>query len=1075
MPFGSSSDALSQDPGEDPACQLSMPVPILWIGSDAPPHGLRQLLAERDLPSLAATRAADLGARLAAHAAAVVCFAPGSSPRQVSAALASLRRDAPRTVCGLVLHGAGDLAELQELIDDDRLFYAAPAPLSDRDAAALIESAAAALRRRTAPLPADDLRRLAQAETSVDLAGELGAAAARTTAARRGHCVLFDRERQALWAPAADPETRHSPGVGLISFVFRTGLTLSLEAAGSDPRFDRDLDAPAGEPADRFLAAAVRAGDGEVAAVLAVLRAAPEPPFAPAEIAALEALAAQVAPYLTSRRPGAAEPARAPSDEGEPPPAAAPRGLFRRRALSELERPTGAGAVPLLAAVRPGRRRIRYVPQAAAADCGAACLAMTLGWHGKTVSLEEVRGVTGSARHGLDGQTLLRAASHFGLRGRGVQVQEVEELALLDPGSILHWGFNHFVVLERVERRGAWILDPGYGRRFVARAELDRALTGVALTFEPGADFVPGGRKAPLLRRYLRRVLRHNAALARVLGASLLLQLGALAIPLLTGLLVDRVIPGRDHELFWVLASGAAALAGFTLIVTLVRARTLLALRTRVDAQLSFDFLEHLVRLPFSFFQQRSAGDLLTRLASNATIREILTSAVLSGALDGLMVASYLALLLVADPRLGLLVAALAAIRVGIVAGALRRRRRLTSEALEAQAASQGYQVQLLAGIEALKACGAERRAVDTWSHLFTRELNAALARGRLDALLSSLLEGLSLASPLAVLLYGAARVMAGDLTLGMMLSLAALASGFLAPLSMLVANAAQFQLLGSYLERLDDVLSAPAEPDGLEWPRPAEFSGRVALHRVSFRYGPLAPPALDDVSFEVGPGQLVAVVGPSGSGKSTLAGVVAGLLDPEAGRVLYDGRPLAELPRDWLRGQLAYVPQQSFLFGTSIRANIALQDPALPLERIVEAAKLAEIHDDISRLPMGYETVLADGGTSLSGGQRQRIALARALVADPKVLILDEATSALDAVTERNVQSNLNRLGVTRLIAAHRLSTIRDADWILVLDRGRIVEAGTHETLAAEAGIYRQLIAAQLEPAAARQAWPEA
>ena len=304
---------------------------------------------------------------------------------------------------------------------------------------------------------------------------------------------------------------------------------------------------------------------------------------------------------------------------------------------------------------------------------------------------------------------------------------------------------------------------------------------------------------------------------------------------------------------------------------------------------------------------------------------------------------------------------------------------------------------------------------------------------------------------------------MAGDLTLGMMLSLAALASGFLAPLSLLVANAAQFQLLGSYLERLDDVLSTPAEPDGLEFPRPDVFSGRIAFEEVSFRYGPLVPPALEEVSFAVEPGQLVAVVGPSGSGKSTLAGVVAGLLDCESGRVLYDGRLLAELPREWLRGHLAYVPQQPFLFGTSIRANIALQDPALPLERIVEAAKLAEIHDDISRLPMGYETVLADGGASLSGGQRQRIALARALVGQPTVLILDEATSALDAVTEQRVQRNLQRLAITRIVAAHRLSTIRDADRILVLDRGRVVDSGTHDELADRPGLYQQLAAAQL------------
>ncbi|HYN23037.1 MAG TPA: peptidase domain-containing ABC transporter, partial [Thermoanaerobaculia bacterium] len=486
--------------------------------------------------------------------------------------------------------------------------------------------------------------------------------------------------------------------------------------------------------------------------------------------------------------------------------------------------------------------------------------------------------------------------------------------------------------------------------------------------------------------------------------------------------------------------------------------------RTRLDAQLTLDFLDHLVHLPFRFFQHRSAGDLLMRLSSNTTIREILTSAVLSGALDGLMVAFYLALLLVADARLGLLVAGLAVIRIAVLVGALRRRRRLMSEALEAQAASSSYQVQMLSGIEALKACGAEQRAVDTWSHLFVRELNVSLSRGRLDVLVNSLLDGIALASPMAVLLYGGSRVMSGDLSLGTMLSLAALSGGFLAPLSALVSSASQFQLLGSYLARLEDVLSSPAEARGQDRPQPAGFSGRIHLKGVSFRYGPLVPPAVEDLTIEVEPGQLVAVVGASGSGKSTLAGLVAGLLEADSGKVLYDGRPLEQLPREWLRRHLAYVPQHSYLFGTTIRANIALQDPALPLARITEAARLAEIHDEISAMPMGYDTVLADGGASLSGGQKQRIALARALVGRPKVLILDAATSALDAITEQRVQQNLQRLRTTRIVAAHRLSTVRRADKILVLARGRIVDAGTHDELVARPGVYQELVSAQME-----------
>ncbi|HVT18837.1 MAG TPA: peptidase domain-containing ABC transporter [Thermoanaerobaculia bacterium] len=711
------------------------------------------------------------------------------------------------------------------------------------------------------------------------------------------------------------------------------------------------------------------------------------------------------------------------------------------------------------------RRRIPFVQQTAATDCGAASLCMVLGYHGKNVRLDELREAMGWSRLGTDALTLLEAGRLFGLRGRGVKVREIEALRFLDPGTILHWRFNHFVVFERLDRRGAWVVDPAAGRRLVTREELDRAFTGVAVSFEPNEDFTPSRGERQDLWRYLRQLLAQSGLLSRILTMSVVIQLFALAVPLLTGVLVDRVVPRGDQHLLLVLAVGSAGLVGFRLLALLVRSFLLLHLRTRMDARMTLQFLDHLVHLPYLFFQQRSAGDLLMRLNSNSTIREILTSGAISGVFDGVMVLLYLVFLLIADLKIGLVVAGLGALRVAIFLFTRRRQRDLMSESLQIQADSRGYQVQVLSGIETVKVTGAEDRAVERSSHLFVRELNVSLDRGRLDAVVNSVLDTLGTASPVLILLYGAVVVLRGELSLGTMLALSALASGFLTPLSTLVTTAFQLQLLGSYLERINDVLETPREQEEGPRKRPAALRGRITLEGVSFRYAPVTSPVVDDVSLDLLPGRLVAVVGASGSGKSTLAGLLAGLYKPEAGRILYDGIDLADLDLRWLRSQLGFVAQHSYLFGTTIRGNIAMADPSLPLSRVVEAARLACIHDDIQAMPMGYESVLADGGASLSGGQRQRLALARALVHRPRVLILDEATSSLDAVTEARIQASLGSLRSTRVVIAHRLSTVRQADLILVMDGGKIVERGTHAELMARRGPYRTLVDAQLEP----------
>ncbi|RMH18864.1 MAG: peptidase domain-containing ABC transporter [Acidobacteria bacterium] len=710
------------------------------------------------------------------------------------------------------------------------------------------------------------------------------------------------------------------------------------------------------------------------------------------------------------------------------------------------------------------RRRVPFVQQTAAADCGAACLAMVLAFHGKQLSLDEVREVVGVNRDGSDAQRLITAGSWFGLRGRGLQVPEIDELQYLGAGSILHWRFRHFVVFERLTSRGAVIVDPAAGRRQVSRDELRTAFTGVAISFEPREDFEPGERRRRGLARYLRPMLDRSGLLVRVLVISVLVQLLALALPILTGLVVDRVVPRGDYHLLSVLSAGLAAIVLFDFLSSLIRSHLLLHLRTHLDARITLDFLDHLVDLPYAFFQQRSAGDLMMRLNSNATIRETLTSGALSTILDGTLVSLYLIVLFVTHAPMALVVLLLGLLRIALFLVTRKRHQDLMSESLQVQARSRSYQVEMLAGIETLKASGAERRAVEHWSNLFVDELNVALARGRLSAIFDSLLKALGTASPFIVLVFGAVQVLQGELSLGTMLALSALAAGFLGPLTSLVSTALQFQLLGSYLERINDVLDTPKEQQR-ETVKPAgKLAGRITLDGVTFRYGPAAPIVVDDVSVDVAPGSFVALVGASGAGKTTLANLLLGLYQPTAGRILYDGVELRHLDLRTVRRQLGIVNQQIYLFGASIRDNISLADPTLPLARVIEAAKRAAIHDEIMAMPMGYETILADGGATLSGGQRQRLALARALVHRPAILLLDEATSHLDTATERRIQDELALLNATRIVIAHRLSTIRAADLILVMEAGKIVERGRHQELAALGGKYAELLAAQLE-----------
>lgn len=710
---------------------------------------------------------------------------------------------------------------------------------------------------------------------------------------------------------------------------------------------------------------------------------------------------------------------------------------------------------------RRGSRQVPYVQGLTMADCGAASLTMVLRYHGREARLDEIRESMGIGRDGSDALTILREAESQGLHGRGLRL-EVSDLHHLRPASILHWEFNHFVVFEKVSKDGVWIVDPAAGRRFLPMREFRRAFTGVALEFETTDAFETSGGRGSRVWSYLRQLLAQRHILGRVVVISVLLRLFALALPVLTGLIVDRVVPRGDHHLLLVVGVGLTVMLGFQFISELIRVHLLLQLRTNLDIRMTLGFLDHLVGLPYDFFQRRSAGDLMMRVNSNTTVRELITSNTLSTLLDGTLVLLYLVFMLLLSPSLGGLVFTLGVLQITVFLFTRRQIRELMTQDLEVQAKSRSYLVELLSGMESLKVAGAEHRAVERWSNLYIDELNVSLKRGRLRGGIDTVMSALRTGSPLLILSYGAVLVIDGELTLGTMLALNALAAGFLAPLATLVESALQLQLLGSYIERIEDVLDTEPEQDRSQVVRAPTLRGEITLDAVTFRYTPRSPNVVRDVSLTIQPGSAVAIVGKSGAGKSTLANLLIGLYTPTEGRILHDNHDLSGLDLRTVRRQCGVVAQHPYIFGSSVRENIALSLPGAPMGAVIEAAKAACIHEDIVEMPMGYETIISDGGGSLSGGQRQRLALARALVHRPSILLLDEATSSLDATTEKAVTENLEAMRCTRIIIAHRLSTIMGADLILVMDDGEVVEQGSHDGLLNLGGYYARLIEAQ-------------
>lgn len=704
----------------------------------------------------------------------------------------------------------------------------------------------------------------------------------------------------------------------------------------------------------------------------------------------------------------------------------------------------------------PLRRRVPIVHQMEVAECGAACLAMVLGFHGRHVPLAELREACAVTRDGANAYNLLKAARQNGLEAKALQIPQPTALRRLTLPAILHWDFNHFVVLERCGRETLAIVDPGGGRQTVSMQEAGQRFTGIVLCFQPGPGFQPRAASRPSLARYRALLASLLPSLGQIVLATLALQLLGLVAPVASMLLLDRVITPRQLPWMWGLGMALGATVVARALLTLVRSWVLQGLQNALDANLMSRFLDHLLHLPLAFFLQREAGDLVQRVQSNAILRQLFSSQSVSALLDSILLLSYALLMLAFHWPLGLIVFAFGIARVLLFLGFRKRSQRIMASELAGSGRENAALVAALTGLETTRAIGGEDRILARWAQPMAATLNRQIERRKLEInvdQLATLLKALALAS---VFIIGGQAVVDREITIGVFAAFITLQSLFMQPLESLMQAASQLQYLSTHLHRIDDVMEAPVEASGRERPR---LTGAIELESVSFGYSAHAPMLLQAISLKIEKGEKIAIVGRSGAGKSTLARLLLGMHLPDAGAIRFDGRDMRECDLPHLRRQMGVVQQETFLFDDTIRANLALNDPELSQEQLRRAAHLACIDDVIEALPQGYRSRVGENGCLLSGGQRQRLAIARAVAHSPAILLLDEATSSLDLDTESRIHANLGALGCTRIVIAHRLATVMDADRILVLENGRLVQQGHYRELLDQDGLFREMV----------------
>ncbi len=713
--------------------------------------------------------------------------------------------------------------------------------------------------------------------------------------------------------------------------------------------------------------------------------------------------------------------------------------------------------------VTHGAADVPVIMQMEALECGAASLAMVLAYYGKWLPLEQVRFDCGVSRDGSNARNILKAARSYGLAAKGYRYEPNDLRRDGKFPCIIHWNFNHFVVLDGFRGNKAILNDPAKGKYAVSLKTFDDSFTGICLLFEPTEDFTPGGKPPSVLAYAKKRLKGAGSAVAFAAITALITAITGVISPAFSRVFVDRLLTGKNPEWFIPFIIGLSLLGILQLVVGWINAVYSLKINGKLAMVGSTTFMWKVLRMPMEFFSQRMAGDIQGRQSSNASIAGSLVNTFAPLALNAVMMVFYLVVMI--RYSLLLTVIGILSVLINLVFSNIISKKRINITRVQMRDSGKlaGATVAGIEMIETIKASGAENGFFEKWAGYQASANTQQVKFQKLNQLLGQLPALVSSVCNTAVLMVGVYLAMQGRFTVGMIMAFQGFLGSFISPATLLISAGQSLQEMRTEMERIEDVMRYPTdvpedEPvsDNCEYDK---LSGNIEMKNVTFGYSRLAEPLIENFNLSLKTGSRVAFVGPSGCGKSTLSKLISGLYKPWSGEILFNGKKISEIDRSVFTGSLAVVDQDIILFEDTIANNIKMWDNSIEDFEMIMAARDAQLHEDIMQREGGYQYKMTEGGKDFSGGQRQRMEIARVLAQDPTIIILDEATSALDAKTEYNVVNSIKDRGITCIVVAHRLSTIRDCDEIIVMDNGRVAERGTHDELMKKGGMYAELV----------------